>query len=49
MRRMFVLLVTGIVQVGLLAGLASAGALDFTDDFNSFDSNRWSKGDQARA
>ena len=45
MRRMLILLVTGIIQVGLLASLASAGALDFTDDFNSFDTNRWSKGD----
>ncbi len=35
----------GIVQAGLLASLALAGALDFTDDFNSFDTNRWSKGD----
>ncbi len=34
-----------VVQAGLLASLASAGALDFTDDFNSFDTNRWSKGD----
>ncbi len=42
---MLILLVMGIVQAGLLASLASAGALDFTDDFNSFDTNRWSKGD----
>ncbi len=39
-----VLLVIGAIQVGLFAGLASAGALDFTDDFDSFDAARWTKG-----
>ena len=45
MRRTFVLVVIGVVQVGLFAGLASAGVLDFTDDFDSFDESRWTKGD----
>jgi beta-glucanase (GH16 family) len=44
MRRVFVLCVIGVVQVGIFTGLASAGALDFTDDFNTLDTNRWSKG-----
>lgn len=42
MRRMSVLLVMGMVQAGLVASLVSAGALDLTDDFTSFDTNRWS-------
>jgi beta-glucanase (GH16 family) len=44
LRRMVVLFVIGVVQVGLFAGLASAGVLDFTDDFNTFNANRWTKG-----
>jgi beta-glucanase (GH16 family) len=30
--------------LGIFAGLASAGVLDFTDDFDSLDTNRWTKG-----
>ncbi len=45
MRRGLVLLVVGVVQVGLFAGLAAAEVLDFTDGFDSFDDARWSKGD----
>lgn len=45
MRRAFVLCVMGVLQVGLFAGLATAGVLDFTDEFDSFDTNRWTKGD----
>ncbi len=37
-------MVTAAMQVGLFAGLASAGALDFTNDFDSFDATRWTKG-----
>lgn len=44
-RRATILLIIGVFQVGLFAGLAEAGVLDFTDDFDSFDANRWSKGD----
>ena len=46
MRRALVLLIIGAIQVGLCAGLAAAGTLDFTDDFDSFDTNRWTKGSQ---
>ncbi len=38
------LLVIGAVQIGLFAGLAAAGVMDFTDEFDSFDAARWSKG-----
>ena len=37
--------VIGVLQVGLFAGLASAGALDFTDDFDTLDTRRWTKGE----
>jgi len=39
-----VFVLIGAIQVGLFAGLASAGALDFADDFDSFDTARWTKG-----
>jgi hypothetical protein len=42
MRRMSVLLVMGMLQAGLLAILVSAEALDSTDNFTYFDTNRWS-------
>lgn len=45
MRQALVLLVVGVVQVALFAGLAVAGALDFTDDFDAFDTTRWTRGD----
>ncbi len=45
MRWVFVLCVIGVVQVGIFAGFASAGALNFTDGFDSFDESRWTKGD----
>src|SRR5919202_3307557 len=44
MRKVTILLLIGLFQVGLLAGLAGAGTLVFSDDFDSFDTNRWSKG-----
>ena len=44
MRKVIVLLLIGLFQVGLLAGLAGAWTLVFSDDFDSFDTNRWSKG-----
>src|ERR671933_949125 len=44
MRKVTILLLIGLFQVGLLAGLARAGTLVFSDDFDSFDTNRWSKG-----
>ena len=45
MRRGFVLAVIGLAQVGLFAGLARAGALDFADGFDTFDEARWTEGD----
>lgn len=44
MCRALVFVLIGAIQVGLFAGLASAGALDFADDFDSFDTARWTKG-----
>ena len=44
-RRAFDLVVIGVVQAALCAGIASAGVLDFTDNFDSFDETRWTKGD----
>jgi endo-1,3-1,4-beta-glycanase ExoK len=39
------LVVIAFVQTVLFAGLAAAGVLDFTDNFDSFDETRWTKGD----
>ena len=44
MRRATILLVIGVLQVASFAGLARAGVLDFTDNFDSFDTARWSEG-----
>ena len=40
-----ILCIIGVVQLGIFAGLASGGVLDFTDNFDSFDETRWTKGD----
>ena len=45
MRRAFVLVVIGVVQAVLCAEIAWAGVLDITDNFDSFDETRWTKGD----
>ena len=45
MRRMVLILVAGAVQILLFAGIAEAQTSSFTDDFDVFDTNRWSKGD----
>ena len=37
----------GVAQVGIFAGLASAGVLDFTDDFDTLDTERWSTGNHS--
>lgn len=42
MRRVAVLMLVGTMQVGLLAGVAGAGVLDFFDGFDTFDTDRWS-------
>ena len=46
-RRGWILLIIGVVQVGLFAGLAGAGVLSFTDNFDSYNQLRWKKGDHA--
>src|SRR5919202_2509376 len=46
MRRALVLLIIEAIQVGLCAGLAAVGTLDFTDDFDSFDTNSGTTGSQ---
>ncbi|QIN79714.1 family 16 glycosylhydrolase [Rubrobacter marinus] len=46
-RRGLILLVIGLVQVGLFAGLAGAGVLGFADNFDTFDTTRWKKTDHA--
>ncbi len=46
-KRGFILLIIGLVQVGLFAGLAGAGVLSFSDNFDSFDQVRWKKTDHA--
>ena len=40
MRRTLILCAIGVVQLGMFAGLASAGVLDFTDDFDTLDPDR---------
>ena len=45
MRRTLILGAIGVVQLGMFAGLAPAGMLDFTDDVDSLDADRWTKGD----
>lgn len=45
MRRVFVLCVVGLLQVGVFAGVAGAQDSSFTDEFDAFDEDRWSKGD----
>ena len=45
MRRTLILCVIGVAQLGIFAGLASAGVLDFADDFDTLDTGRWTKGD----
>ncbi len=44
MRRMFLVLFVSVVGATMMAGVAQAGVLDFTDDFDTFDETRWSKG-----
>ena len=44
MRRMFLVLLASVVGAAMMAGVAQAGVLDFTDDFDTFDETRWTKG-----
>ena len=37
MRRTLAFVVMGVMQIGLFASLASAGVLDFSGDFDNFD------------
>lgn len=45
MRRILFLFVFGLVQAVLLAETASAQDVSFSDNFDYFDTARWSKGD----
>ena len=43
-RRIFVALFVSMVGATMMAGVAQAGVMDFTDDFDTFDETRWSEG-----
>ena len=45
MRRIYLLLVVGLAQTMFFAGTAWAQEMSFSDDFSTFDTARWSKGD----
>ena len=49
MRRAVIVLVVGILGISMMAGMmpgtAQAQSSDFSDEFDSFDAARWSKGD----
>jgi endo-1,3-1,4-beta-glycanase ExoK len=45
MRRITLLCVAGLAQTMLFAGAAWAQGMSFSDDFNYFDADRWSRGD----
>ena len=44
MTRVIIVLVVGILQVSLMAGVAQAQSSNLSDGFESFDEARWSKG-----
>ncbi len=44
MRRVLLVLFASVIGATMMAGVAQAGVMDFTDDFNTFDEARWSKG-----
>ncbi len=44
MTRVIIVLVVGILQVSLMAGVAKAQSSNLSDGFESFDEARWSKG-----
>ncbi|QIN79715.1 family 16 glycosylhydrolase [Rubrobacter marinus] len=44
MRRVLLVLFVSLLGATMMAGAARAGALDFTDDFDTFDETRWKKG-----
>ena len=44
MNRLAILALVGAMQVGVLAGVAGAGVMDFSDEFNAFDTVRWDRG-----
>ncbi len=47
MRRVFLVLFASLIGATMMAGVAQAGVLDFTDNFDSFNQLRWKKGDHA--
>jgi beta-glucanase (GH16 family) len=44
LRRILLVLLASIIGATMMAGAAQAGVLDFSDDFDTFDETRWSKG-----
>jgi len=44
-RRAVIVLVVGILQATLMAGVAQGQSSDLSDEFDSLDATRWSKGD----
>lgn len=47
MSRLLFLVLVCSMQIGVLAGVAGASVLDFSDDFDAFDTDRWDKGNHA--
>lgn len=45
MKRVILVLVVGILQTLLIAGIAHAQTSDLSENFDSFDETKWSKGD----
>ena len=45
MKRVLLVLFATLIGATVMAGAAQAGVMDFTDEFDSFDETRWSKGD----
>ena len=44
MKRLAIVLLICTTQIIVLSGVAGAGALDFSDQFNTFDTARWDRG-----
>ena len=45
MKRVILVLVVGILQTLLIAGIAHAQTSNLSENFDSFDETKWSKGD----
>ena len=44
MRRALLVLFASLIGATMMAGVAQAGVMDFTDEFDTFDETRWTKG-----